>query len=146
MGHAQLPPYPVKHYRGFMLPFTREFSFLAVCECKRVLIRFVVRVDIQLIVSCRSYPLGWHADELEHEGFDAACLLQSEGFCVQPAHKELVKVAYHSRQQQEYGVLCHELPCAQESLYQQTVQLRGGIEVIALARVRGVGRVGRSQF
>ena len=41
---------------------------------------------------CRSYPLGWHADELEHEGFDAACLLQSEGFCVQPAHKELVEV------------------------------------------------------
>ena len=41
---------------------------------------------------------------------------------------------------------CHELPCAQESLYQQTVQLRGGIEVIALARVRGVGRVGRGQF
>ena len=30
--------------------------------------------------------------ELEHEGFDAACLLQSEGFCVQPAHKELVEV------------------------------------------------------
>ena len=41
---------------------------------------------------------------------------------------------------------CHELPCAQERLYQQTVQLRGGIEVIALARVRGVGRVGRGQF
>ena len=40
----------------------------------------------------------------------------------------------------------HELPCAQERLYQQTVQLRGGIEVIALARVRGVGRVGRGQF
>ena len=30
--------------------------------------------------------------ELEHEGFDAACLLQSEGFCVQPAHKELIEV------------------------------------------------------
>ena len=30
---------------------------------------------------------------------------------------------------------CHELPCVQESLYQQTVQPRGGIEVIALARV-----------
>ena len=29
----------------------------------------------------------------------------------------------------------HELPCTQESLYQQTVQLRDGIEVIALARV-----------
>lgn len=41
---------------------------------------------------------------------------------------------------------CHELACAQESLYQQTVQLRGGIEVIALARVRGVGRVSRGQF
>ena len=40
----------------------------------------------------------------------------------------------------------HELPCAQERLYQQTVQLRGGIEVIDLARVRGVGRVGRGQF
>ena len=43
-------------------------------------------------MSCRSYPLGWHADELEHEGFDAACLLQSEGFCVQPADEELVEV------------------------------------------------------
>jgi hypothetical protein len=41
---------------------------------------------------------------------------------------------------------CHELPCVQESLYQQTVQPRGGIEVIALARVGGVGRVGRGQF
>ena len=30
--------------------------------------------------------------ELEHEGFDAAALLQSEGFCVQPAQKELVEV------------------------------------------------------
>ena len=58
-----------------MLPFTREFGFLAVSECKRVLIWFVVRVDIQLIVPCRPYPLGWHADELEYEGFDAAGLL-----------------------------------------------------------------------
>ena len=41
---------------------------------------------------CRSYPLGWHADELEHEGFDAAGFLQSEGFCVKPVHKELVEV------------------------------------------------------
>ena len=41
---------------------------------------------------------------------------------------------------------CHELVCAQERLYQQAVQLRGGIEVIALARVRGVGRVSRGQF
>lgn len=40
----------------------------------------------------------------------------------------------------------HELPYAQESLYQQTIQLRGGIEVIALARVRGVGRVSHGQF
>ena len=40
----------------------------------------------------------------------------------------------------------HELPCAQESLYQQTVQLRGGIEVIALARLRCVGRIGRGQL
>ena len=27
------------------------------------------------MVPCRPYPLGWHADELEHEGFDAAGLL-----------------------------------------------------------------------
>ena len=59
----------------FMLPFTREFGFLAVSECKKVLIWLVVRVDIQLIVPCRPYPLGWHADELEYEGFDAAGLL-----------------------------------------------------------------------
>ena len=31
-------PYPVKHYRGFMLSITREVEFLAVSECKRVLI------------------------------------------------------------------------------------------------------------
>jgi len=41
---------------------------------------------------------------------------------------------------------CNELACVHESLYQQTVKLRGGIEVIALARVRGVGRVSRGQF
>ena len=40
----------------------------------------------------------------------------------------------------------HKLACAQECLYQQTVQRRGGIEVIAFARVRGVGRVSRGQF
>ena len=57
---------------------------------------------------CRSYPLGRHADELEHEGFDAAGLLQSEGFCVQPADEELVEVAYDCREQQEHSVLCHE--------------------------------------
>ena len=77
------------------------------------------RVDIQLIVSCRSYPLGWHADELEHEGFDAACFLQSECLCVESAHEELVEVAYHCRQQQENGVLCHEglrQPCPAEAI------------------------------
>ena len=36
---------------------------------------FIVRVDILLIVPCRPYPLGWHADKLEYEGFDAAGLL-----------------------------------------------------------------------
>jgi len=63
-GSCPVSPYPVKHYRGFMLPLTREFGFLAVSECKRFLIWFVVRVYIQLIVPCRSYPLGWHADAL----------------------------------------------------------------------------------
>ena len=37
-GLCPVSPYPVKHYRGFMLPLTREFGFLAVCECKRVLV------------------------------------------------------------------------------------------------------------
>ena len=59
-------------------------------------------------MSRRSYPLGWYADELEHEGLDTTGLLQSEGFCVKPAHEELVEVSYECRQQQEYGVLCHE--------------------------------------
>ena len=44
-------------------------------------------------------------DELEDEGFDAACLLQSEGFCVQPANEELVEVACDCREQQEHRVL-----------------------------------------
>ena len=50
-----------------MLPFTREFGFLAVSECKRFLIYFVVCVDIQLIVPCRPYPLGWHAGTVARE-------------------------------------------------------------------------------
>ena len=29
-------PYPVKHYRGFMLSLTRETGFLAVSDCKRI--------------------------------------------------------------------------------------------------------------
>jgi len=68
----------------------------------------VVRVDVQLIASGCPYPLGGHAGELEHEGFDTARLLQSEGFRVKPVHEELVEVAYDCRQQQEHGVLCHE--------------------------------------
>ena len=59
-------------------------------------------------MSRRSYPLGWYADELEHEGLDTTGLLQSECFCVKPAHEELVEVAYECGQQQEDGVLCHE--------------------------------------
>ena len=68
---------------------------------------------------CSSYPLGWYADELEHEGFDTTGLLQSEGLCVKPAHEELVEVAYECRQQQEHGVLRHERlrqPCPSESV------------------------------
>ena len=65
-------------------------------------------IDVQFIVPGRPYSLGRHADELEHKGFDAACLLQSECFRVKPAHEELVEVAYDCRQQQEHGVLCHE--------------------------------------
>ena len=80
-----------------MLSVTREFGFLAVSECKRV-----------LIVPCRPYPLGWHADELEDEGLDPAALLQTEGFCVNPFHEELVEVADDSREQEEHGVLCNE--------------------------------------
>ena len=79
----------------------------------------VAGIDVQLVVSGCSYPFCWHADELEDEGFDAACLLQSECFCVKPSHEELIEVAYHSRQQQEHGVLCHEglwQPCPSESV------------------------------
>ena len=85
---------------------------------------FVVRVDIQLIVPCRPYPLGWPADELEYEGFDAAGLLLSEGFCVYPVHEELVEVAYECCQQQEHSVLCHEglwQPCPSEAIVPPTV-------------------------
>ena len=91
-----------------MLSLPTKSDPSAVGESKRVQIWLVVRVDVQQIVPCRPYPLGRHADELEHEGFDAACLLQSEGFCVKPSHKELVEVAYHSRQEEEDRVLCHE--------------------------------------
>ena len=79
----------------------------------------VVSIDVQFIVSGRPYPFGRHADELENKGFDAACLLQSEGFRVKPAHEELVEVAYDCCQQQEHGVLCHEglwQPCPSESV------------------------------
>ena len=70
------------------------------------------------MVPCRPYPFGWHADELEHEGFDPI-VLQSEGFCVKPFHEELVEVAYECRQQHEHGVLCHERlwqPCPPEAV------------------------------
>ena len=57
---------------------------------------------------CRPYPLGGYADEPEDESFDAAGLLQSEGFRVKPVHEELVEVAYDCREQQEHRVLGHE--------------------------------------
>ncbi len=85
----------------------------------------VVRVDVQLELPCRPYPFGGNADESEHEGLDAARLLQSECFCVK---------------------FVHELPCARERLHRQAVRLRGRVEVIALACVRGVGRVSCGQF
>ena len=53
----------------------------------------VAGIDVQLVVSGCSYPFCWHADELEDEGLDLAALLQSEGFCVNPFHEELVEVA-----------------------------------------------------
>lgn len=34
--------------------------------------------------TCRPYPLGWHTDELEGEGFNATRLLQPEGISFQP--------------------------------------------------------------
>jgi len=49
-----------------------------------------------------------HADKLEHKGFDAACFLLAECFCVKPSHEELVEIPDDCRQQQEHGVLCHE--------------------------------------
>ena len=76
-------------------------------------------IDVQFIVPGRPYPLGRHADELEHKGFDAACLLQSECFCIKPSHEELVEVPDECRQQQEDGVLCHEglwQPCPSEAI------------------------------
>ena len=76
-------------------------------------------IDVQFIVSGRPYPFGWHADELEDKGLDAAGLLQSEGFRVKPAHEEVVEVAYDCRQQQEDGVLGHEglwQPCPSEAI------------------------------
>ena len=75
---------------------------------------------------CCSYPLCEHSDELEDKGFDTACFLQSEGFCVKPVHKELVEVAY-------------------ECLHQQAVQFRSRVEIIAFARVRCIDRIARGQ-
>ena len=77
----------------------------------------VMSIDVQFVVSGCPYPFGRHADELENECLDPAALLQSEGFRVNPPHEELIEVAYHSRQQQEHGVLCYEglwQPCPSE--------------------------------
>ena len=41
---------------------------------------------------------------------------------------------------------CHKLACVHECLYQQAVQFRSRVEVIALARVRSIGRIARGQF
>ena len=68
----------------------------------------VMSIDVQFVVSGCPYPFGRYADELENECLDPAALLQSEDFRVKPPHEELIEVAYHSRQQQENGVLCHE--------------------------------------
>ena len=68
----------------------------------------VMSIDVQLIVSGCPYPFGRHTDELENKCLDPAALLQSEGFRVKPSDEELVEVSYHSRQQQEHRVLCHE--------------------------------------
>jgi len=83
---------------------------------------------------CRPYPLGRHTYAIGY-----AALLAKNLKTKALIRRVLVEVKVVRRS-------CHELPCVQESLYQQTVQLRGGIEVIALARVRGVGRVSRGQF
>ena len=68
---------------------------------------------------CRPYPLCWHADELEYEGFDAAGCFESEPLHVKPRHDEFIEVAYECCQYQEHNVLCHEglwQPCPSEAI------------------------------
>ena len=51
-------PYPVKHYRGFMLSLSRKVCFSSVSKCKRVQIWLVVRIDQGTLIlrSDRIYP------------------------------------------------------------------------------------------
>ena len=68
---------------------------------------------------CRPYPLGWHADELEYEGLNAACCFESEPLHVKPRHDEFIEVAYECRKQKKHRVLCHEgllQPCPSEAI------------------------------
>ena len=116
-GLCPASPYPVKHYRGFMLPFTREFGFLAVSECKRVLIWFVVRVDIQRASPSLSTWLARWWTWIRRLWCGWSSLVRS--FCVYPVHEELVEVAYEWCQQQEHSVLCHGglwQPCPSEAI------------------------------
>ena len=79
----------------------------------------VMSIDVLFIVPGCPYPFGRYADELENKCLDSAALLQSEGFRVKPSDEELVEVSYHSRQQQEHRVLCHEglwQPCPSEGV------------------------------
>ena len=91
-----------------MLSLTLTFGFSAVSERERVLIWFVVRVDVQLIEPCRPYPFCGARWWTWRQRLWCGWFSLSEGFCVYPVHEELVEVAYECCQQQEHSVLCHE--------------------------------------
>ena len=67
----------------------------------------VAGVNVQHVAPCRPGPLGWHGDEPEDEGLDAAGRLQPEPPDADPPHDGLVEVAYQGGEDEEGGVPRH---------------------------------------
>ena len=70
---------------------------------------WLIGVDVEFVLSCRSDPLGRDGDESEQKTLDSVCGLDSkEDGHERQCHDVSVEVCSHGGDKQEYGVLVHE--------------------------------------
>ena len=70
---------------------------------------WLIGVDVEFVLPCRSDPLGRHGDESEQETLDPVRGLDcKEDGHERQCHDVSVEICCHGGDKQEYGVLVHE--------------------------------------